>query len=204
MAGQGLLLVISGPSGAGKGTVCRALMARHPEVVYSVSATTRKPRPGEIDGVHYFFVDREKFEAMIAADELLEWAMVYENGNYYGTPRQAVLDNLAAGKDVILEIDVQGALQIREKFTDAVFIFILPPSMEELKNRITGRGTETAESISKRLACAETELHYVQKYDYCVINDVVEKAVEKLEAIIIAEKCRVQRVTMPTGGVTHE
>ncbi|AVX20313.1 MAG: guanylate kinase [Bacillota bacterium] len=200
MTGQGLLLVISGPSGAGKGTVCRALMARHPEVAYSVSATTRKPRPGEIDGVHYYFVTRERFEEMIAAGELLEWAMVYESGNYYGTPRQAVLDNLAAGRDVILEIDVQGALQIREKFPEAIFIFILPPSMEELKKRITGRGTESAESISKRLACAATELSYVKKYDYCIVNDLVEKAVEKLEAIIIAEKCRVQRLTLPTGG----
>lgn len=188
---KGLLIVLSGPSGAGKGTICKALMEKEKDLKLSISATTRQPRSGEIEGKNYFFKSEEEFEKMIENDSFLEWAKVY--GHYYGTPKDFVLKNLDEGNDVVLEIDIQGALKIKEKFPEGVFIFVLPPSMEELKNRIKKRGTETEEEIIKRFKSAYEELNYVSRYNYVVINDSVEEAVEKIKAIIIAEKCRVDR-----------
>ncbi|MBE3592747.1 MAG: guanylate kinase [Thermoanaerobacter sp.] len=188
---KGLLIVLSGPSGAGKGTICKALMEKENNLKLSISATTRQPRSGEIEGKNYFFKSEEEFEKMIENDSFLEWAKVY--GHYYGTPKDFVIKNLEEGNDVVLEIDIQGALKIKEKFPEGVFIFILPPSMEELKNRIKKRGTETEEEIIKRFKSAYVELNYVSRYNYVVINDSVEEAVEKIRAIIIAEKCRVDR-----------
>jgi len=193
MTPQGMLLVVSGPSGTGKGTLCRALMKKHQEVRYSVSATTRPPRTGEQDGIDYYFKTKDQFEEMIAGGELLEWAKVYDN--YYGTPRQVVLDALARGEDIILEIDVQGALQVKEKLPDGVFIYILPPSLKELEERITKRGTDAPEVIAKRMKSAAGELAYVDRYHYVIVNDVIEEAAAKLEAVLIAERCRPSRVS---------
>ncbi|MDA8234095.1 MAG: guanylate kinase [Clostridia bacterium] len=192
MIRQGMLLVVSGPSGAGKGTLCKALMGKYQEVRYSISATTRPPRTGERDGEDYFFKSREEFEVMIAQEELLEWAPVHDN--YYGTPRLPVMEALAGGNDIILEIDVQGALQVKEKFPDAVFIYILPPSMKELEQRLINRGTDSPEIIAKRMKNAVGELAYVNRYDYVIINDSMDAAAVKLEAVILAERCRPKRV----------
>lgn len=188
---KGQLLVISGPSGAGKGTVCKSLLEKN-DIWISVSATTRKPRNGEIDGVNYFFIDKDEFLAKIDSNDFLEYAEVY--GNYYGTPKSKVFDVLESGKDVILEIDIQGALKIKSAYPDGVFIFILPPSMEELRYRITNRGSETPESLKTRLNSAYEEISFASKYDYAVINDEVNEAVKKIESIITAEKCRVYKI----------
>ena len=153
---KGLLILVSGPSGTGKGTVCDLLRQRHPEISYSISATTRQPRPGEQDGVNYYFYTKEKFQTMIARGELLEWAEVY--GNYYGTPKQKVTDRLEAGEDILLEIDTQGALDVMRLMPDGLFIFLLPPSLEELARRLKGRGTETEDSLQRRLAAAVEEI----------------------------------------------
>ncbi len=191
MANKGLLIVISGPSGAGKGTICKEFIKRN-DCYISVSATTRSPREGEIDGVNYFFITREEFQKRLAEDDFLEHAEVY--GNLYGTPRSKVLEILESGKDVILEIDIQGALKVKEKVKDGVFIFILPPSLEELKQRIIKRGSESPESLMTRFSCASKEIGFASKYDYAVVNDTVSEAVKKIEGIIIAEKCQVRRV----------
>lgn len=191
MSKKGLLIVISGPSGAGKGTICREWLCKHPEAVLSVSATTRTPRPCEISGVNYFYKTHKEFEEMIEENDFLEYAKVYDN--YYGTPRKYVQNHLLSGKDVILEIDIQGALQVKERFDEGVFIFIVPPTMEELKKRIVKRGTENPEAILKRFNCAYEELNFISRYNYVVINDKVDDAINKIEAIIIAEKCRVNR-----------
>lgn len=189
---SGLLIVLSGPSGVGKGTVCAAFRKRKTDLIYSISATTREPRPNEVDGVHYFFKGRDDFKAMIEGDELLEWAEYM--GNYYGTPRAFVEETLSAGKDVILEIEVQGALQIKRKFPNGVFIFLAPPSMQELQQRISGRGTETTEVMAGRLSVAEQEMNLVDRYDYAVVNDEVERACDRILSIVQAEHCRVERL----------
>jgi len=186
--GKGLLFVVSGPSGTGKGTICKELLART-NVSLSVSMTTRKARNGEVDGLNYYFVSRKEFEDTIAQDGFLEYAEVY--GNYYGTPQKAVLSKLEQGRDVVLEIDIQGALKIKEVYPKGIFIFILPPSMMELRKRITGRGSESPDAIDIRLGEALKEVSYIDKYDYCVVNDEVHKAVEKIIAIMNAEHSRV-------------
>ena len=189
---EGLLLVVSGPAGVGKGTLDKALLERHQDMKLSVSATTRAPRPGEIDGVHYFFKTEEEFKAMIERNEFLEYMHVFQT-NYYGTPRSFVEEQLSRGIDVILEIDVQGAIKVKKAFPNAVMIFIAPPSMAELKSRLIGRNTETLEQIEKRFATAEKEIAMLPEYEYVVTNDVVEMAVNRMEAIITAEKCKVSR-----------
>ena len=187
---KGLLVVISGPSGAGKGTICQALLEKTP-LAYSVSATTRKPRAGEVDGESYYFLSVEAFEKMIEKDELLEWAKVYDN--YYGTPLKKVEEKLAAGEDILLEIDTQGAMKVREKFPEGVYIFILPPSLAELERRIRGRDTETEEVLQKRLAAAIDEIEAGKCYKYVVTNDEVDGAVESVCAILAAERRLVAR-----------
>ena len=190
---RGLLIVLSGPSGVGKGTVRKELFSQaNTNYEYSISMTTRNPREGEVDGVDYFFKSREEFEALIEQGGLLEHAEFV--GNYYGTPLAYVNETLDAGRDVFLEIEVQGAKQIREKAPDALFIFLAPPSLSELKSRLVGRGTETAEVIAKRIATAEEELEMMSLYDYVVENDEVANACDKINAIIKAEHCRRERV----------
>ncbi|MBS3886438.1 MAG: guanylate kinase [Dethiobacter sp.] len=191
MSRQGLLIVVSGPSGAGKGTVCRALLDSSPELVLSVSKTTREPRTGEQDGVNYFFVTHQEFEQALSEQDFLEHACVY--GQYYGTPRSAVEKLLAVGSDVILEIDTQGAIQVMEACAEGIFIFLLPPSGTELRTRIINRGTESLESLQRRLAAAAQEVALAPKYDYIVVNDRVEDARDRIFAIIQAEKLRTGR-----------
>ena len=205
---NGLLLVVSGPAGVGKGTINAELMRRHPNIVMSVSATTRAPRPGEIDGVHYFFHTEEEFQDLIRKNALLEYVKVF-NMNYYGTPRAFVESQLASGHDVILEIDVQGAAKVRSAFPEAVLIFICPPSMEELKSRLVGRATETPEAIRRRTEEAYREIRSAGDfYDYAVINESVETAVLQMEAILSAERDRVRRnrhlFEELTGGISND
>jgi len=185
---RGLLFIISGPSGAGKGTICQRLKEK--EIIeLSVSMTTRKPRPGEIDGKNYYFVTEEKFIETINNGGFLEYAKVY--GNYYGTPKDIVLKKLEQNKDVVLEIDIQGALQVKESYPKGVFIFIMPPSMAELRKRITGRGSESEADINLRLGETLKEVAYIDRYDYCVINDEIDVAVQRVTDIINAEHSKV-------------
>jgi len=189
---KGLLIVLSGPSGVGKGTVCQLLRQRAENLVYSVSATTRAPRPGEVDGVNYFFKTRQEFENMISRDELLEWAEYV--GNYYGTPAHFVYKMLDEGKDVILEIDVQGAMKVKQKYPDAVFIFLAPPSLAELEKRITGRGTDDESTIRRRMSEALNEIRLMEHYDYIVVNDQIDCACRRIMSIIEAEHCKRERI----------
>ncbi|CAM3470459.1 guanylate kinase [Hydrogenibacillus schlegelii] len=185
---RGLLIVLSGPSGVGKGTVGQKLRERMPDLVYSVSVTSRPPRAGEVEGVNYFFRSREQFEEMIRQDAFLEWAEYVSN--YYGTPKAFVFEKLAQGRDVLLEIEVQGARQVRRRYPDGVFIFLAPPTWEALVDRIQGRGTEDPAVISERLRQAEQEVREVDLYDYVVVNDDVDAAVERIRCIITAEHLR--------------
>lgn len=191
MSKKGILIVVSGPSGTGKGTVCDAWRKIAKNLSYSVSATTRQPRAGEVDGVNYYFHTKEEFKEMIAKDELLEWAEVY--GNYYGTPLKKIQEKLAAGEDILLEIDTQGAMKVKDKVPEGLFIYLIPPSLAELEKRIRGRGSETEESLAKRLGAAREEIEIGKQYGYVVVNDEVENAVNAIEAIRTAEHCAISR-----------
>lgn len=186
---KGLLIVVSGPSGAGKGTICKEVLERRSDIFVSTSATTREPRNGELEGLNYFFITREEFEKKIEEDEFIEYAEVYKN--LYGTPKETVLDKLNQGENILLEIDIQGALQVKKRYPEGVFIFILPPSMAELKSRIIGRGSETPESLERRFSSAYEEIEFVNQYDYYIINDQVKRAADLMESIIDAERCKV-------------
>lgn len=187
----GLLMVLSGPSGAGKGSVRKAWLARHPEVRFAPSVTTRAPRVGELPGVDYVFLEESAFEARRRSGELVEWARVYDHA--YGTPRLPMEEWLGQGVDVVVEKDVQGAMSLKAAYPEAVFVFILPPSFEELRRRMLRRGTESPEAREIRLASAARELSYMGEYDYAVVNDEVERAAELLEVIRQAEHCRAWR-----------
>lgn len=187
----GMLMVVSGPAGVGKGTLVKELVESRDQVVLSVSATTRMPRPGEIDGIQYWFKDRQEFESMIRTDQLLEW--VEYCGNYYGTPVGYVKARIAEGKIVILEIEVEGALHIRGQFPDSVLVFVLPPDIRELEERLRGRGTETPEVIHRRMVRSAEEFSFLSHYDYFVINEDIGPATDALVRIIDAEQMRVAR-----------
>ena len=189
---EGLLIIVSGPSGVGKGTVNGEYLKAHPETYFSVSMTSREQRPSDVDGKTYHFVTKKQFEDEIKKDNFLEYAEY--NGNYYGTPKSYVMNNLKEGRDVILEIELQGAMIIKEKMPEAICVFIMPPSLEVLLKRLVSRGTESREKIIKRFRMAYQEINERHKYNYIVINDKVEEAVSKLESIIKAERCRVDRI----------
>lgn len=189
---RGVLMVVSGPSGAGKDTVCQRLLEIHPNAWISVSCTSREPRRGEVEGESYFFLTREEFEKKIESGDLLEYAEY--TGNYYGTPRDRVNEYLEQGRDVILVIEVQGAKKIKELVSDALFVFILPPTMKELKRRLTGRRTDTKDKILKRFKTAYQEINELSKYNYVVVNDDVDIAAHKIQSILISERCRVDRI----------
>ena len=188
---KGVLTVVSGFSGAGKGTVMKRLIQKYDDYALSISVTTRKPREGERDGIEYFFKTKEEVETMIENDEFLEYARYVDN--YYGTPRFYVEEMLAKGKNVILEIEIQGAMQIKAKNPEAVLVFVTPPSFEELRNRLVGRGTETADVIESRLRRASEEAEGMSSYDYILVNDQVEDCVDRLHQIILSERAKGQR-----------
>lgn len=190
---SGLFIVISGPSGAGKSTITKELIQSNNNLKLSISMTTRKPRIGEVDGREYYFVSEEEFKENIRNNNFLEYAIVHHD-NYYGTPKASVEKYLTKGRDVILEIDINGALQIKENHKKAIFIFVLPPNMEELKRRLIKRGTESKEKILERFKTAYREINEITNYNYVIINDDLEIAVNKVKAIIEAEYCRVERI----------
>ena len=190
---RGLLVVFSGPSGSGKGTVLKAAMEKCENLELSVSVTTRAPREGEVDGVHYIFYSKEQFEDLIAKDGFLEWACFCEN--YYGTPKARIEALRDEGTDVILEIEVQGAMKVKEACPDAVLIFNLPPSAEELKKRLVGRNTDAEDVIEKRLKTAEWEVSQAKNYDYVIVNDIIEKTADEFLSVIDGEKCKTARNT---------
>lgn len=190
---KGILVVVSGFSGAGKGTVMKRLLEKYDDYGLSVSATTRKPREGEVDGREYFFRSREEFEKLIEEDALIEYAQYV--GNYYGTPRAYVEEQLSKGKNVILEIEIQGARKVKEKIPEALLVFVTPPTVEELKKRLVGRGTETEEVIADRLARAAEEAQGMGSYEYILVNDDLEECVDNLHQIICSEHARTVRNT---------
>ncbi|WP_066502920.1 guanylate kinase [Abyssisolibacter fermentans] len=187
---KGLLIVVSGPSGVGKGTICNTLINKNKDIYMSVSATTRKPRNGEIHGKSYYFLSEEDFKQKIKNDEFIEYAKVFNN--YYGTLKSVIMEKIEAGKNVLLEIDVQGALQVKEKYKEAVMIFILPPSLEVLKERIIGRGSENDKTLNIRLNEAQNEIDMLHNYNYSVKNADLKTACKQVEAIIIAETCKIK------------
>lgn len=187
----GLLYVLSGPSGVGKNTVLQEVLAKRTDLIYSISATTRLPRGQEVDGVHYYFLSKAQFFAEIENDGFLEWAEIYDH--YYGTPKQIVLDRLQKGQHIILDVDIQGAAQIKKNYPNAISIFLYPPSRAELKRRLLARNTDDQESIEKRLAYIEQELTAVSTYDYVVLNDRLDEACMRVESIINAEEVKVTR-----------
>lgn len=186
-----VLIVVAGPSGVGKGTVCAKVFDSLIDLEFSVSATTRKPREGEVDGVNYFYVSQDKFDQMIEKNEFLEYANVFDNK--YGTPKEYVFNKLKSGKDVLLEIDVQGAMMVMESCSDAVFIFILPPDKNELTQRLINRGTESKEQLDLRINKAKEEIGYADKFDYVVVNDKVDLAAQQVISIITSEKCKTEK-----------
>lgn len=190
---QGNLIIISGPSGCGKGTICQELIQRNNNIQLSISMTTRKPRKKEVEGVNYYFVSKEEFEQRIKDNQFLEYAKVHHD-NYYGTPKDKIEKYINQGIDIICEIDINGALQINNKMKEAIFIFIMPPSMQELKKRLIKRNTESKDQIVERFTKAYQEINQISKYNYVVINDKIEEAVHKIEAILLSEKCRVDRI----------
>lgn len=190
---SGNLIVISGPSGAGKGSICTELLKQVADLKLSISMTTRNPREKEVNGKDYYFVSKEEFERNIENGNFLEYAKVHGD-NYYGTPKDKVMEAISNGEDIIIEIDIQGALKVKEIMEEGIFIFIMPPSMRELKERLVKRNTETKEKIIERFKNAYKEINEVTKYNYIVINDEIQNAVDKVKAIILAEKCRVDRI----------
>lgn len=191
MAERGSLIILSGPSGAGKSTVVAKAMEGRSDICFSVSVTTRNPRPGEVDGVNYFFINRERYDEMVANGELLEHAVYVNNG--YGTPRKYVEEKLDAGMNVILDIEIQGARQVKEKMPEAIKIFFVPPTLEELERRLKGRGTETDEVIAGRMARARQEYAEADFYDYIIVNNDIDTAAAELSAILTAEKCKAEK-----------
>ena len=194
MTRRGILFVISGPSGVGKGTIRNALLPLVDELKVSISATTRKPRSSEGHAREYFFLTEDEFKELIDQGKFIEWANVYSN--MYGTPREFVVKNLEQGQDVLLEIDIQGAFQVKKSMPEGVFIFIAPPTLDDLINRLCCRGQDSPESIAARVAASEKEMSYMKEYDYVVINDKLKDAVKKTEAIIIAERCKISNLNM--------
>ena len=192
---EGILLVVSGPSGAGKGTICNAIREKFPDLQYSVSMTTRDPRKGEVEGESYFFRTNEQFEKLIEEDAFLEYAKVYDH--YYGTPKKRALDMISDGKSVLLEIDIQGAMQVKKRYPKGVFIYIVPPSLEILSDRLYGRGTDSEETIQKRLAQITSELAMAHQYDYIIVNDKLEDAVRKTSSILEAVRKAHRRRCLP-------
>ena len=190
---KGNLIIISGPSGAGKGTICKELLNRNKNIIPSISMTSRERAKTEIEGIDYYYISKEEFENKIKENYFLEYAIVHNN-DYYGTPKQTVMDNLNKGLDVILEIDIEGAIKVKEQINDVLCIFILPPSMKELKERLYKRNRESEDKILKRFTKAYKEINEITKYNYVVVNDEVNKAVQKIESILVAEKCRVDRI----------
>ncbi len=186
----GLLIVVSGPSGVGKSTVIKQLLSGQKNLYFSVSFTTRDPRPGEENGANYHFVSKQEFERMIAEDEMLEYAEYV--GNYYGTSRRVTEDHLRKGMDVLLDIEIQGATKVKEKYSDTIMIFLAPPTIKELEHRLRARNTNTEEEVARRLDRAQIEFKEIVNYDYLVVNDTVQNAVEKISSILQAEKCRVR------------
>ena len=191
MIDSGLLIVVSGPSGAGKGTICDALRKRFPNIHYSISMTTRSPRPGEVDGINYYFTNNDHFEELLRQDAFLEHAQVYDH--YYGTPKEYVYSMLQEGNHIMLEIDIQGAMQVKEKYPQCVLMYIVPPSKAVLETRLRGRHTDSDEVIAKRLAKARAELEWISKYDYLIINDTLDDAVEEAASILKAEEDKTAR-----------
>ena len=199
---RGLLIVVSGPSGAGKDSVCNLVKEKNNNMWISISCTSREKRKGEEDGINYFYLTKEEFENKIKNNDFLEYAIY--NNNYYGTPLYKIEENLNKGIDVVLVIEVQGALKVKKIYPDAIFLFILPPSMEELRNRLIKRGTESTEKILERFKTAYKEINEISKYNYVIVNNILDEAVSKMQSIIVAERCRVDRIEETDLSNTEE